>query len=411
MKRRRTAADAALPATAVPGDSTSAVPSIASLPLDLLCEIFAFAPYRASVLAIGLVCKRFRIAALRSIRHIAVNSGTRPLPDLALLPQVRSLDARPGILASTLLPTALQRLALSHLTLQDAFYRYSLGQPTFISAHFPQLTALRIHIDEADDRATDLIVAFLTRHGTQLTALDFSSEAQGLTIGVATLAFPVLKKLRLKNLAAAMVLPFAVVAPSAALHLSCIAPHFTSLLALRSRLVAVDLHGKSEAALEALGGLPHLRAWSCSPPVVLRGSPLNATLTDVTVQTKAVLDELLTLTNLKRLFLEHVGSGHTFPWALPRLRELSIGTSSKWFADELALPMAMDAVRALPRLKTVRLFLESTYLDEERYTTLVECAARRGVQLVEIFHFGELSFARPACEAGWLTVRLHYQSF
>lgn len=47
-------------------------PTLLSLHTDLLVEIFAYAPFRARMRTIGLVCKRFRTAALRSIDSLVL---------------------------------------------------------------------------------------------------------------------------------------------------------------------------------------------------------------------------------------------------------------------------------------------------------------------------------------------------
>lgn len=178
---------------------------ISTLPLELLALIFARAPFRARLRAIGLVSRRFRTAALRSVDTLALVRGDIVAPAvlpaaLALFPALTdlALSTHCPLLA---LPSSLQRLSLRG-GLEVLMRTEEAGVRTVLSATFPALTALSLstcHGVRAHSRRLpqNPLVAFVARHAPRLRALTLQCTLFALAAQVVAAPFPALEELDL----------------------------------------------------------------------------------------------------------------------------------------------------------------------------------------------------------------------
>lgn len=93
--------------------------SIDVLPVDALAWIFAFTPIKARLRTVILVCKRWRLAVERSVRHFGEppNGATLTAESLAAcfarFPCITSVRISRTKILTDLMPAALTRLAVN----------------------------------------------------------------------------------------------------------------------------------------------------------------------------------------------------------------------------------------------------------------------------------------------------------
>lgn len=140
---------------------------ISTLPIDILIEIFSFNNLHGRFRAISLVCKRWRIAALRSITSLYCNTpGPSPNLVLPLLPSLTEFDCSYSSFtsSSTTTPTT---ILPHHLTKLSCF---SFESDNSISPPFPPLRSLSV-----SKFSGPLFISLLREIKTSLTSLSLST--------------------------------------------------------------------------------------------------------------------------------------------------------------------------------------------------------------------------------------------
>lgn len=139
--------------------AASTIRAISVLHGDILSLVFAFTPIRARILTLSLVCKRWRVAAVRSVRHLELQGDLLQVDVVQKLirnfPLITSVSLRyyaskGGSLA---LPAQLTRLKINIET-------YKSG-PLCFTSHFASLTALSLRISDTNFY---YVSVFLKRH-------------------------------------------------------------------------------------------------------------------------------------------------------------------------------------------------------------------------------------------------------
>lgn len=178
---------------------TTAAAPINTLPSELLIAIFTYAPHLARLRALALVCKRWRIAVLRSIRSFVWQLFGQGHHDsckdrslaavLALLPGLTSLEIKDDA-CDAVLPVGLRCLKIKPLPTE--FHSIS-----FLSAHLPSLTALHLgSFRGCTDSTVMAVVDFASAHSSQLLELSLASVPQTL----ARQQWPALRRLVLPHM-------------------------------------------------------------------------------------------------------------------------------------------------------------------------------------------------------------------
>lgn len=154
---------------------------IHELPLDIIAAIVGFAPWLARLRTLSLVCKRWRTACVRSIRHLPfVNlsynvAATRTRSAAAsLFPSLVSLSLSNTNLCVAL-PSSLTRLRINATDVSAIKLLLDEAPHTALSAHLPHLTTLHIHLSYLSASVTaglpSSLWSFIDRHLSTLTTL------------------------------------------------------------------------------------------------------------------------------------------------------------------------------------------------------------------------------------------------
>lgn len=164
------------------------------LPIDVIALIAAQAPFLARLRTVSFVCKRWRVACLRSVRRFRLARSIPAEPAhqqeldacVALFPSLTSVKLSGHALVAAL-PTTLTAisLTLSPDSLTWLADREACGSPTFLAAYFPRLAAFRFCV-ESDGAVPcwPLLVAFLARHKTSLTSLKMECKGRLQSVDV-----------------------------------------------------------------------------------------------------------------------------------------------------------------------------------------------------------------------------------
>lgn len=175
-----------------------------SLPIDVLAKIFDYAPHAARLLAISPVCKRWRSAALRSIKSFRADivKAQKMAAILALFPSLTDLTICRDI-SFFALPTTLQSLSLTKSYVIRTLQEEMGGGATFLSQRFPHLTAL--DTDDASGPTSSLKPAdyapferFLGAHVLQLSSFKWR-PSDHIPRGVAFSTWPALHTLEVRD--------------------------------------------------------------------------------------------------------------------------------------------------------------------------------------------------------------------
>lgn len=182
-----------------------------ALPLDVLVCITSLAPILARLRTLSFVSKRWRIACLRSIRHLrfAASNPTeraaRFASAVSLLPSLASLNLSDLNLCVTP-PTSITEL---HVKLAgraglSLVHLEAEGQPNVFSSYLPRLTKLNVELRrDPQDKATETLVwPLLARHLSALTSLkldQFIDKTSNLITQLANAPLPQMRDLTLQS--------------------------------------------------------------------------------------------------------------------------------------------------------------------------------------------------------------------
>lgn len=386
-------------------------------------EIVAYAPFLARLRSISLVCKRWRAAFLRSVRHLRFSN---PVLDgqalrgnsqdqgqarldaaLALFPSLTSLQLCDHDLCLSP-PTSLCGLSI---------YLKDSGGST-LDAYFPRLTRLRVKfapLRSFTQWVEDQLLGLITRHQSTLTELRFNVNCEP-TRFVRKLAAAPLPQLRTLSLKGHVVYADDTVAIEGLLR------HAPALTALHVQ------HSVSNAALCALPAsllaplvqLRQLESYPANLVEVLKNLPKLRTISpscDALPYLSYYLEidsEVFALDRGKLALHRglHVLSVVASVPPPPSMPSMPAYTTLLVDSGPHALECALALMEASHALKTVRVALPDVRPHGEvraDIARLVEAAVRRSVRRlwvllpVGLLRNGRL-WPHPLAEGGWLTL-------
>lgn len=178
-----------------------------NLPFDPLCKIFSYAPRYLRLRSFSRVCTHWRAAVLRTIDSLSfTKSDPAALASLVKrLPSLTALDIGPTV-GHFALPTKVTRLSLVMQYCVMAAKATERGESTFLTAHFPHLTALNLSavmdgnfVLSGDEEGVlrPKLSSFLLMHQSQIRELDFGYLGHMGMHQVATQQWPALESLHL----------------------------------------------------------------------------------------------------------------------------------------------------------------------------------------------------------------------
>lgn len=363
-------------------ESSPTSPSLNSLPTDLVAEIFSHTPFRARLVTLSLVCKRFRSAALRSIDSVILPPGRGgPLIShataaafLALVPSLKLKTISAEHSPVFMFPSdALQSLSLGETPLRLAWELEGQGVRTFLSAHFPHLRSLKLRLIRDGSGSATSFSRFLARHTAQLTHLhiiDHGGDCFPLQQAISALDWSALKELIMECSDGAP-LDFgrfvAAMQTSATLHLTTPANVFNVIPTERLANL-VHWHNvdelDSDVDLARLKSLPRLRSIACLASDL---PDMESKITSWWIQdSPAEVAELAHLSNLETLHWEMKISYKDRIPVLPKLTTLMVGNPSFWELEDIVwgLGLACAFLRTQPLLRNITIYVATQHERE-----------------------------------------------
>lgn len=400
-------------------DAYSAYGGLAWLPLDVIVQIVAYAPLKARLCTLSLVCTRWRTAVTRSVDSLALKASLLPM----LLPRFPSITAlaitETKSAVSSALPTTLRSLQLCSPP-------YLLDKPVYASIlaqRFPHLESLTV----ADQyhQPPQLMRAFLLAHSTQLTHLGLQFSGHSPSFLLPALTWPALRTFSVENSALMGDLALdAVCAPQLALncgvhsYLTTSAEHLCALTSLDLSLNVID--GYTEADL--LGRLPlspflrrltwesHLGHGNVND---FHNSLLKLMLrffTNATASTGS-WDELSKWSRLETLKIAPSFTSVPTAMTLPHLHTVHVGSSTEGMPSAQCLGLASAILRTHPHVRVMLLnFRRST---SKRHCSAVKAfldlAIARGLRRLTLLTSYTRAISAMCAEvlaSGWLDLEI-----
>lgn len=347
--------------------------------------------------------------------HRSCRSSRAPLVDVAVKAPVNHFA----------LPTSLTSLKIAHDYSAAASLAEERGTRTFLSQHFPHLTALHLDRPSEEPLFSPHLGRFLLAHCSQITDLKVSSTSNhGIENEVLNVQWPNLRELTLIYPMEPYISQTVAKAPALAhLHLSGVDPDDllilpTTCYALMTTVeVCGYISGQNDVIARLVQQAPKLTSFHSDDHLRLveEHSPLAHFLTGVgLVPGPLAWKSLARFPHLTDLYIETL----TMPLIVscPRLQRVTIGWYNKGVCPIGGAMMAALVMRTLPGLKQVTLFpdlADRTKLAEGRalLAELAQVALEAGVSELRVVPINEqaslldgvfASFARH----GWINASM-----
>lgn len=383
--------------------AAAAVAPATLLPTDVLTIIFAYAPTRARLRALSPVCKRWRVAALRSVTSLTFYRHHVDTWDLRalhrLLPSLTDLTIA-EYCPSQYVITSLRCLALDEFVLIRLFDDEAANYgSTLLTATLPSLTSLSLTVSSAlvvsaargspftgEDNP---IVDLLSAHSTQLATLAFHCHCQPIRQAVRTLLhFPALTALAYTSSCGA---DLDIIHHAPLLHsLELTSGHevLTAPPAMLTSLTRLHCPFRFDSS--------HLR----------RLQPFDE---HRVLNTRTAWDVLRAIPNVSHLEITPAAPLPSAPARLPYLRSVRLtDVREGWDVNEALRFASLLLAWHADTLRSLGLFLRGALSTRQRkqLTQLVWQAMQLGVRDITIEVNPPATLWIPVAECGWVDVRV-----